>query len=731
MKNKKKFYITTPIYFPSGNWHLGTCYTTVMCDCLARFKRKQGFDVFYLTGTDEHGQKIQTNAEKCGVSPKEYVDEKVFKLKELWALLGISYDKFIRTTDEEHIAAVQKIFTELYEKGDIYLGEYTGHYCVPCESFWTDAQLIDGKCPDCGREVKLMKEESYFFRLSKYQAKIEKLFEENPDFLEPKSRRNEMINNFLKPGLADLCVSRTTLKWGIPVPFDPKHVIYVWMDALNNYVSALGYKSENPGLFEKFWPADIHMMGKEIVRFHSIIWPAFLTALDIPLPKKIYAHGWMTFSGDKISKSKGNTVDPVELSSRYGVDAVRYYLLREIPFGQDGNYTNSIFLNRVNNDLANDLGNLVSRTAAMISQYRGGILPAPSEYLPIDSALAAAAERLLPKITELADKLLIPEALCEIIGLAQACNKYIDECAPWALNKNGEKDRLDTVLYTLAETIRFIAAALSPFLPGTAEKILAAFSADKKELSGFDGIKKFGGLKAGSVITKIPPLFPRVDVAAELKYFAEKDGAESAKTLEKPSGKGGEKSGIEPPETVGNSRKKSAEKSGIESPETLEKSCAKDAGKCAETAEKSCVKDAGNGVKTLENSCEKNIGKNGIEPPENKDADAPGNGFISIDDFMKIKLKTAKVTACEKVEKSDKLLKLTLKCGEETRTVVSGIALQFSPAEMIGKTVVIVANLKPAKLRGIVSEGMILCAEDGEHNLAIVTADSADGGTVR
>ncbi|MDR1906541.1 MAG: methionine--tRNA ligase [Clostridiales bacterium] len=658
MKKTEKFYITTPIYFPSGSWHIGTCYTTVMCDCLARFKRMQGYDVFYLTGTDEHGQKIETNAKNAGVSPKEYVDEKVAKLRELWKLLDISYDKFIRTTDEEHVKAVQNIFTKLYERGDIYLSEYEGHYCVPCESFWTEAQLKDGKCPDCGRDVKLMKEESYFFRLSKYGDRILKLYEERPEFLEPKSRQNEMINNFLKPGLNDLCVSRTSLKWGIPVPFNPKHVIYVWMDALTNYITALGYGSDDQSLFDRFWPADIHMMGKEIVRFHSVIWPAFLMALDIPIPKKVYGHGWMTFFGDKISKSKGNTVDPVTLSARYGVDAVRYYLLREIPFGQDGNYTNQIFLSRINTDLANDLGNLVSRTTAMIGQYNGGVLPKSSGIDPRDEELIDKAERLLERVTEFTDKLLVPDALNEIIKLAQSCNKYIDINAPWILNKNNDKQRLNAVLYNLAETIRIAAVTLAPFLPDTAKKILEAFSVEAG-LNSFESVKKFGGLKGGETVAKIPPLFPRIDIAKELQYFED------------------------------------------------------------EAIKKEEV-DAVN---------PENINNQSSQASANTDVD-----MISIEDFAKIRLRTARVTACEKVEKSDKLLKLTVQCGGETRTIVSGIAHKYAATEMVGKNVIIVANLKPAKLKGILSEGMILCAEDEAHNLSIAMPEDKEfpsGSTVR
>ncbi|MDR2046453.1 MAG: methionine--tRNA ligase [Clostridiales bacterium] len=699
MKKSEKFYITTPIYFPSGAWHLGTCYTTVMCDCIARFKRKWGYDVFFLTGTDEHGQKIETNAKKSGMTPIEYVNGKVAKLKELWKLLGVSYDKFIRTTDNEHIDAVQKIFARLYEKGDIYLGEYSGHYCVPCESFWTEAQLKDGKCPDCGREVKLTKEESYFFRLSKYRDKVMKFLEENPDFLEPKSRVNEMLNNFLKPGLSDLCVSRTTVKWGIPVPFDNRHVVYVWMDALNNYITALGCESDDRSEFDRYWPADLHMMGKEIVRFHAVIWPAFLMALDLPLPKKIYAHGWMTFSGDKISKSKGNTVDPVTLSERYGADAVRYYLLRAIPFGQDGNYTNAVFLNRINADLANDLGNLVSRTAAMIERYAGGVLPGAGEYAAADRELIERAEGLLTRITEHIDRLSAPDALGEIIGLAQSCNKYIDETAPWTLDKNGDGERLNTVLYVLAETIRIIAVATEPFLPETSGKILESLSS--KHRTDFGSIKKFGGIKAGVTVNKIPPLFPRIDIEKELKFL----NGEISDT-DKPNGNEAE-----------DGKKKALQ--------TIERTARNGAEKSLESADCGVEK---RDIETKNKSAGNAGGEVGSGAHETRN-----DGLISIDEFAKIKLKTAKITACERVEKSDKLLKFTLKCGEETRTVVSGIAHKFAPDETVGKTVVIVANLRPAKLRGVLSEGMILCAEDAEHNLAIVTTDGdfADGCTVR
>ena len=623
---KEKFYITTPIYYPSGKWHIGTCYTTVVCDSIARFKRMQGYDVFYLTGTDEHGQKIEQSAKANGISPKEWVDKQVDSLKKLWELFDISYDKFIRTTDPEHKEQVQKIFKRLYDKGDIYKSEYEGWYCVPCESFWTKSQLKDGKCPDCGREVELAKESSYFFRLSKYADKILKLYEDNPCFLEPKSRVNEMINSFLKPGLSDLAVSRTSFKWGVPVPFDDEHVVYVWIDALTNYITALGYASNDDTLYKKFWPADVHMMAKEIVRFHAIIWPAILMALDIPLPKKVYGHGWLLFDGGKISKSKGNIVDPVELARRFGTDAVRYYLLREVPFGQDGLYTNELLIKRINTDLVNTLGNLVSRTEAMINQYFNGILPAFSEEGEFDSDLKAVYEGLYDKVCKSMDSYDVPEALSEIFKAAARANKYIDETMPWVLYKEGKTERLKTVLYNLSECIRILAVYLKPYLTKSPDKIFSEFSV-AENLQGFDSVKKFGALKGGEKVIRGEALFKRIDLEKELKdmeAFAEKQKSE--KKEEKAEGT----------------------------------------------------------INILE---------------------------ITIDEFKKVELKVGTVTAAEKVEKSQKLLKLTVE-GDRVRTIVSGIAQYYTPEELVGKQIVYVANLKPAKLCGIVSEGMILCAED-------------------
>lgn len=646
---KKKYYITTPIYYPSGNWHIGHCYTTVICDALARFHKMLGEDVFFLTGTDEHGQKVEKEALKRGITPMQFIDPLVAQMKEMWKLLDISYDRFIRTTDEDHVKCVQKIYEKLYESGDIYKSEYSGYYCTPCESMWTQAQLVNGKCPDCGREVTLQREESYFFRLSKYAPKILELYGENPEFLQPKSRINEMVNNFLKPGLNDLCVSRTTVKWGVPLPFDGKHCAYVWIDALSNYISALGYLSEDDSLFQKYWAADLHMVGKEIVRFHAIIWPAILMALGLPLPKQIYGHGWLLINGEKLSKSKQDAVgaqltDPYDIVKRYGSDAVRYFLLREIPFGSDGEYTNEKLLNRINSDLANDLGNLVSRTTAMIGQYFGGTLPKRGEAEGVDAELIAMAEGAFGKVKSAMEKLNAPEALAEIFAVVSRANKYIDETTPWILAKDETKrERLGTVLYNLAETVRICAILLKPFLTEAPALILKSlgYPAD----AGFDTLA-FGGLKVGVKIEKLPPIFPRIDIKKELAQVAE---LVKSKKAEKP--------------------------------------------------------------KTEEKKMEE----------------------ITIDDFGKIELKVGEVIACERVENSDKLLHETVKIGEEIRSVVSGIAKFYTPEEMVGKKVVVVTNLKPVKLRGVLSEGMILCAEDKNGNLALVAPEKEmqSGGQVR
>lgn len=633
MQKKDTFYITTPIYYPSGQWHLGHCYTTVCCDAIARYKRMSGYDVFYLTGTDEHGQKIEKKAAEQGVSPKAFVDERVAVIKNLWRTLDISYDKFIRTTDEYHEKAAAKIFDELYKKGDIYKSVYKGKYCTPCESFWTENQLVDGKCPDCGREVTDAEEECYFFRLSAYRDRIIKLLTET-DYLQPKTRVNEMVNNFLKDGLNDLAVSRTSFKWGIPVPFDDRHVIYVWVDALTNYITALGYGSDDDSLFKKYWPADLHMMGKEIVRFHAIVWPAILMALSLPLPKKVYGHGWLMLDGDKMSKSKGNVVDPLVLCDRYGVDAVRYYLLREIPFGSDANYSGEAFIARINQDLANDLGNLVKRTLTMNKKYFGGKLTAPQTPPAEDAEFIEAIDALKDKVDAYIEELNVTKALEAVFAVIGKANKYIDVNAPWVLDKEGKKERLMEVMYNLTEAIRVAATLLLPFMTKGPAAIFGALRLPVAR--SFDGVK-WGAVKNYET-GEADILYPRLDVQKELKEM----------------------------ETL-------SEQTGRE-----------------------------------EN---KNMQENTDKKPA---AEQPGN-YITIDDFCKVTLRVGEVIASERVEKSSKLLKNTVKIGDETRTILSGIAKYYTPEEMVGKRVVVVTNLKPRMMCGYESSGMILCAEkDGK-----------------
>ena len=642
---KKKFYITTPIYYPSDKLHIGHSYCTVCTDAMARYKRLRGYDVKFLTGTDEHGQKIERIATSRGVAPKEYVDNIVAGIKDLWKDLDISYDQFIRTTDELHVNGVKNIFKALYDKGDIYKSVYEGWYCTPCETFFTERQLEGGKCPDCGREVEKVKEEGYFFRLSKYQDRLIKHIEENPEFISPQTRQNEMINNFLKPGLEDLCVSRTSFKWGIPVDFDPGHIIYVWVDALSNYITALGYGSEDDSQFKKYWPADVHVVGKEIVRFHSIIWPAMLMALDIPLPKKVFGHGWLIIDGGKMSKSKGNVVDPKVLVEKYGLDAIRYFLLREIAFGQDGNFTNEALIQRINSDLANDLGNLVSRTTGMIDKYFSGRLIMGQTETEFDSGLKAVAESTVEKVEAYMDKMMFSDALSEIWALIRRTNKYIDETAPWVLAKDeANKERLADVLYNIGEVLRMVAIMIQPFMPNSPKEIFRQLNIKDETLKSWESLKTFGLMPRDFSISKGEVIFPRIDMKKEL---AELDEA----------------------------IKKAQEESVA-------------------------AVDAANAGKE--------------------------NDIITIDDFMKLKLKVGVVIASEKVEKSKKLLRNQVKIGDEVRVIFSGISKFYSPEEMVGKRVVVITNLAPRQMMGETSCGMILAAEDSNGELSLITTDKPD-----